>query len=71
MHLTRMWQVYSYEGHEVTVIQQWVDPFGVAMLRFGLQAEGEVMAAGMSEAAFLAAATFLREGGDELVEGAR
>lgn len=70
-HETRMWQVYLYQGVEVTVIQQWVDPFGTPMLRFGMMRDGEVMAAGMDEAGFLASAQFLRPDGAELVEGAR
>ncbi|WP_460274209.1 hypothetical protein [Celeribacter sp. ULVN23_4] len=70
-HKTDMWQVYLYQEVEVTVIQQWVDPFGVPMLRFGLERDGEVLAVGMSEAEFLAEASFLRDNGDELVEGAR
>ncbi|SFK26139.1 hypothetical protein [Celeribacter neptunius] len=70
-HQTEMWQVYLYQDVEVTVIQQWVDPFGTAMLRFGLTRDGEVLAVGMSETEFLAEATFLRAEGDELVEGAR
>lgn len=69
-HQTKMWQVYLYQEVEVTVIQQWVDPFGVPMLRFGLERDGEVLAVGMSEAEFLSEASFLRDNGDELVEGA-
>lgn len=70
-HETAMWQVYDFAGHEVTIIQQWVDPFGVAMLRFGLVEDGDVQAAGMTEAEFLAQSSLLREAGDEIVEGAR
>lgn len=70
-HETAMWQVYDFAGHEVTIIQQWVDPFGVAMLRFGLVSDGDVQAAGMSEAEFLSQARLLREAGDEIVEGER
>jgi hypothetical protein len=70
-HQTKMWQVYLYQEVEVTVIQQWVDPFGQPMLRFGIKRDGEVLAVGMPEAEFLTEATFLRDNGDELVEGAR
>lgn len=70
-HATEMWQVYRYQGAEVTVIQQWRDPFGALMLRIGLMRDGEVLAAGMAEAAFLADAEFLHADGPELVEGAR
>jgi hypothetical protein len=70
-HQTKMWQVYLYQEVEVTVIQQWVDPFGQPMLRFGIEREGEVLAVGLPEAEFLAEARFLRDNGDELVEGAR
>lgn len=70
-HETAMWQVYCYAGHEVTIIQQWVDPFGVAMLRFALVSDGEVQAAGMSEAVFLSQAQLLHDIGEEIVEGGR
>ncbi|WP_138466008.1 hypothetical protein [Poseidonocella sp. HB161398] len=70
-HHTRMWQVYAYGGTEVTVIQQWTDPFGTAMLRVGIERGGEVLALGMAEAEFLAEAAFLREDGAEITEGAR
>ncbi|MBT9383557.1 hypothetical protein KM176_06790 [Pseudooceanicola sp. CBS1P-1] len=70
-HKTEMWQVYRFQDVDVTVIQQWVDPFGRPMLRFGLDRDGEVLAAGLPEAEFLAEATLLAEAGSELVEGAR
>ncbi len=70
-HETRMWQVHDWQGAEVTVIQQWHDPFGTAMVRIGIARGGEVAAMGLPEAEFLRDARLLREDGSEMVEGAR
>lgn len=52
-----MWQRYTFRGHEVVVIQQWTDPFGVRMVRIASATPGEEeVAVGMTEAAFLAGA---------------
>ena len=55
---TLMWQRFTWRGHVVVVIQQWVDPFGCAMLRFA-DPNDEEMAAGMPVQRFLAEATQL------------
>ncbi len=52
-----MWQLYTYRGHEVIVIQQWADPFGRAMVRIASATRGEDdVATGMKEADFMAEA---------------
>lgn len=51
-----MWQRFTWRGHVVVVIQQWIDPFGCPMLRFA-DPDDEDMAAGMSVQQFLAEAT--------------
>lgn len=52
-----MWGRYIYRGHEVTVIQQWADPFGRRMVRIASAGPGEEeAAAGMTEEAFMAEA---------------
>lgn len=52
-----MWQRYVWRGHDVVVIQQWVDPFGRRMIRVASIKPGdEEVAAGMPEADFVAEA---------------
>lgn len=51
-----MWQRFTWRGHVVVVIQQWVDPFGRAMLRFA-DPDDEDTAAGMPVQQFLGEAT--------------
>lgn len=55
---TDMWQRFTWRGHVVVVIQQWVDPFGRPMLRVA-DPDDEAAAEGMAEDAFLAEATRL------------
>jgi hypothetical protein len=49
----QMWDVYQYQGHRVTVIQQWQDPFGRSMVRVQIVGADEDLAAGMPEADFM------------------
>lgn len=49
----QMWGAYDYQGHRVTVIQQWEDPFGRRMVRVQIVGPDEELAAGMLEADFM------------------
>ena len=51
-----MWQRFTWRGHRVEVIQQWVDPFGRPMLRVA-DPEDEDSAMGLPRDEFLAEAT--------------
>jgi hypothetical protein len=59
---TEMWGVY--QGHRVTVIQQWEDPFGRRMVRVQVVGPGETPAAGMPETDFMREAVAVEQGGD-------
>jgi hypothetical protein len=58
-----MWGAYVFQGHEVMVIQQWVDPFGRRMVRIQTTGPGPEQATGLLEAEFLDAAVEVREAG--------
>ncbi len=51
-----MWGTYVYQGQDVMVIQQWVDPFGRGMVRIQTTGPGPEQAVGVLEAEFLDAA---------------
>jgi hypothetical protein len=51
----KMWQAYAFRGFTVRVIQQWDDPFGMAMVRIADIRDDE-RAEGMPEAVFLSQA---------------
>ena len=68
-HKTAMWQIYTYQDHQVVIIQQWQDPFGKPMVRIAAQVDGHVIADGLLEDRFLDVATFVAEQGSEIVEG--
>ena len=41
-----MWGAYVFQGHDVMVIQQWVDPFGRRMVRIQTTGPGPEQAMG-------------------------
>lgn len=49
----QMWGVYNYQGHPVTVVQQWDDPFGRRMVRVQVVGLDETFADGLLEADFM------------------
>lgn len=51
-HATRMWATHTWQGHQVTIVQQWHDPYGRPMVRIQL-ATDEDQATGLPETEFL------------------
>lgn len=52
-----------FQGHDVVVIQQWVDPFGRRMVRIQTTGPGPEQAIGVLDGWFLDAAVEMREAG--------
>lgn len=59
MAAAEMWQLYTFRGYRVRVIQQWTDPFGVVFVR--IETEDGAMAEGMTEAVFMMDAVRIAE----------